>query len=152
MQSEKRPRGRPKKTEGLIKFWHFVRAGMLMSAFDEARESGEKHSAAVTQAGEDVRQRHPEMPVSETEVRRTLAMYRPRTSRTILRFQRSILDDEKLVRLRSMLMQVAKAKGAKNLSVPPPSIKNLSKNLKAFTFGYFERPLYPRHNRKIPND
>src|SRR5271169_6805728 len=115
MQTEKRQRGRPKKAKGTINFWHFVRAGMVMSAFDDARESGEKHSAAVTQAVDDVRQSHPGMPVSETEVRRSLATYRPRNSRTTLRFKRLIFDEEKLARRRLMLEQVAKVEGEKNL-------------------------------------
>jgi hypothetical protein len=150
MKAKTRPPGRPKNRDGTITLWRFARAGMVMSAFDEARESGEKYSAAVTQAVDDVRQRHPKMPVSESEVRRTLAIYRPKNSRTVLRFNRSAFDDEKLARLRLMLEQVPTVQGEKNLPVPPPSIKDLPKNLAAVTFGYFERPLYPRHNRKIP--
>jgi hypothetical protein len=152
MKTRKRLPGRPKKQMGELVFWRFVRAGSIMCAFDEAREGGDKHSAAITHAVEYVRQHHPEMPVSETEVKRTLATYRPINSRTTLRFKRSIVDDEKLATLRCVLEQVAKVRSERNLSAPPPSIKNLPTNLKAVTFGYFERPLYPRHNRKIPKE
>jgi hypothetical protein len=152
MKTRKRPRGRPKKKMGEQVFWRFVRAGSIMCAFDEAREGGEKHSAAITHAVQYVRQHHPEMPVSETELKRILATYRPVDSQTILKFKRSIVDDKKLARLRCMLEQVAKVQSETNLSAPQPSIKNLPKSLRAIEFGYFERPLYPRHNRKIPNN
>jgi hypothetical protein len=151
-KAKKKLPGRPKKNPGELEFWRFVRAGLIMCAFDEAREGGDKHSAAITHAVEDVRQHHPEMPVSETEVKRTLATYRPINSRTTLRFKRSILDNEKRARLCCMLEQAAKVRSEKNLSAPPPAIKTLPKSLTAIKFGYFERPLYPRHNRKIPNN
>jgi hypothetical protein len=152
MKAKKKLRGRPKKKLGELEFSCFVRAGLIMCAFDEAREGGDKHSAAITHAVEYTRQHHPEMPVSETEVKRTLATYRPKHSRTILQFKRSKCDDEKLARLRNMLEQVANVHAKINLPAPPPSIKKLPTNLKAVTFGYFERPLYPRHNRKIPKE
>jgi hypothetical protein len=150
MQPKKKLRGRPKKKLGELEFWRFVRAGLVMCAFDEARESGHKHSSAITHAVEYVRQHHPEMPISETGVKRTLATYRPVVGRTILQFNRSIFDDEKLARLRCMLEQVAKVQSEKNLSAPQTSIKNLPTSLAAIKFGRFERPLYPRHNRKLP--
>ena len=123
-----------------------------MSAFDEARASGEKHSVAVTEAVKRIRQRHPEMPISESEARRTLATYRPMNSRIILRFQRSILVDAKLARLRCMLEKVDEMQRDKGLSVASPSSQILLKSRTAYVFGYKQRPLYPRHNRKIPND
>jgi hypothetical protein len=138
MTTTKRLPGRPKKKVGELESWRFVRAGLLMCAYDEARGSGHKHCAAVTHAVEYVREHHPEMPVSETEVRRTLATYRPINSRTILRFKRLMFGDEKRARLRLMLEQVAKVRGGKNLPMPPPSIKNLRNNLNAVTFGYFK--------------
>jgi hypothetical protein len=152
MKAKKKLRGRPKKKLGELESWRFVRVGLVMSAFDEARENGYKHSAAITHAVEYVRQHHPEMPISETEVRRTLATYRPINGRTTLRFKRLIVDDEKLARLRCLLEQVTKAQSERNLSAPPPSIKNLPESLTAIKFGYFERPLYPRHNRKISHN
>ena len=149
MRAEKRPRGRPKK-EDTIKFWRFCRAGMVMSAYDEARASGEKHSVAVTQAVDYVSHRCSEMPISETEVKRTLAIFRPRGSQTILQFKRVTLDEEKVARLRFMLEQLPSVHDEKGQSVPSRSIQNLLKIRTAYTFGYAERPIYPRHNRKIP--
>jgi hypothetical protein len=151
MKTEKRPRGRPKKKEGTIDSSHFFRAGMIISAYDEARTSGQKHSAAVTHAVDYVRQHCPKMPVSETEVKRTLATFRPRESQTTLRFKSLTLDDEKVARLRGMLEQVPIMRDKDGQLVPPPSIQNLLHSRTAYTFGYAERPVYPRHNRKIPN-
>jgi predicted 3-demethylubiquinone-9 3-methyltransferase (glyoxalase superfamily) len=67
MKTAKTPRRRPEKKKGTVVFSRFTRAGMLMCAYDEARESGQKHSAAVAQAVDDVGQRYPEMPISETK-------------------------------------------------------------------------------------
>ena len=90
------------------------------------------------------------MPISETEVKRTLATYRPKDSRTILQFKRSRCDDEKLARLQGMLEQVANVQAEINSPAPPPSIKNLPRNLKTVTFGYVEHPSIPAttENRK----
>jgi hypothetical protein len=151
MKSEKRPRGRPKKNEGTIEFRHFVRAGMIMSGYVKARESGQKHSAAVTQTVDHVRQSCSEMCISETEVRRTLAIYQPRNSQIVFQFRRVTLDDAELVRLRSVIEQAATdLRGKKGLWKPLPSIEDLPKSRTAYTFGYAERSLYPRHNRKSP--
>jgi hypothetical protein len=44
-----------------------MRAVIVMSLYDEARKNGQKHSAAVTQTVELVKQRDPAMRISETE-------------------------------------------------------------------------------------
>jgi hypothetical protein len=60
------------------------------------------------------------------------------------------LDDEKVARLRGMLEQVPPMHDENGQLLPSPSIQNLLKSRTAYTFGYAERPVYPRHNRKIP--
>jgi hypothetical protein len=147
MENAKKGRGRPQREEGREEFWRFVRAGLIISAYDEARESSEKHSAAITQAVEYIKQHQPEMPVSETVVKRTLATFRSRDSRTTLRFRRYTVGKKKLARLRSILEQAHDMQRQMGLSVPPPSIP---KSLTAYMFGYARRPRYSRHNRKIP--
>jgi hypothetical protein len=147
MKTAKRPRGRPRKAEGREEFWRFVRTGIIISEYDEARKSGQKHSVAVNQAVEYLKQHQPEMPVSETVVKRTLATFRSRNSQTTLRFKRSIVGKKKLARLRSMLEQAHDTQRQMGLSVPPPAIP---KNLTAYKFGYAKRPHYFRHNRKNP--
>jgi hypothetical protein len=83
----KKKMGRPRKKEGVISFWHFQRAGIAMSSYDEERMNGQKHSAAVVQALGLIKQRHPMMRISETEVKRILAAWRPRGPHIILRFE-----------------------------------------------------------------
>jgi hypothetical protein len=150
MKTQKRPPGRPKKKEGTRECWRFFRDGMAMSAYDEARESGQKHSAAITQSVDHVRKRCPKMPMSETGVRRALATYRPRGSQTILQFKRVTLNNEQLTRRRWITEQLASVEGRKGLRVPLPSIDDLPKRPTVYMFGYAERPVYPRHNRQIP--
>jgi hypothetical protein len=133
----------------MIASWRFFRAGMMMAVYDEARASGQKHSAAVNQTVDYIRRRYSEMPISETEVKRTLVTFRPKGSQTILRFKRVTLDDEKVARLRGMLAQVPPMHDENGQLRPSPSIQNFLKSRTAYTFGYAERPLYPRHNRKI---
>jgi len=91
---EKTQRGRPRKKEGSIESWQFARAAIVMCAYDEARENGQKHSVAVRCAVDSLRQCSLEMPISETEVKRILSTFRPRRSGIILRFERSILSEE----------------------------------------------------------
>ena len=76
----KKKLGRPRKKEGVISFWNFQRAGIVMSLYDEARKSGQKHIAAIAQTVELIKQRDPVMRISETEVKRILATWRPRKS------------------------------------------------------------------------
>jgi hypothetical protein len=92
------------------------------------------------------------MPVSETVVKRTLATFRSRNNETTLQFQSSTLDEDRLARLHSMLEQIPEMQGENGQLVQSLSIQNLTKSLIAYRFGYAERPLYPRHNRKIPKD
>jgi hypothetical protein len=148
MKTAKRPRGRPKKEEGNVEFWRFVRAGMIVYAYNEARKRKQKHSAAVTEAVAYIRQHQPEMPVSETVVKRALATFRSRDSQTSLRFKRTTMGKRKLARLRLMLKQAHDRQG--EIGLPVPSIQNLPKSLTAYKFGYAKRPRYSRHNRKIP--
>jgi hypothetical protein len=145
MKTAKRPRGRPKKEEGREESWRFVRAGIIISAYDEARKSKQKHSAAVTQAVDYLKQHQPEMPVSETVVKRTLATFRSRDSRTTLRFKRYTVGKKKVARLRSILEQAHDMQRQMGLSVPPPTIPT---SLTAYKFGYSKRPHYHRYNRK----
>jgi hypothetical protein len=153
MQTGKRRPGRPRKKEGTLEHRQFVRAGIVMSAYDEARQSDQKHSVAVRQTVEFVKQNYPEVRISETAVRRILAEWRPRNSGTILRFERSIMTEEEVKKYRSVREQAAIFQQEKGLKVPVPSdINNPSKTVTKFVFGFGERPNYPRFNRKITKD
>jgi hypothetical protein len=149
MENPKKARGRPKKEEGREEFWRFVRAGMIVYAYNEARKRKQKHSAAVREAVAYIRQHRPEMPVSETLVKRTLATFRSRSDPITLRFQRSTVGKKKLARLQSVLKLAHHLQREMGLPVPL-SIQNLPKSLTAYKFGFAKRPRYSRHNRKNP--
>ncbi len=147
---KKRKRGRPRKKEDTIQPWQFARAALAMCAYDEARAKGEKHSVAVAQATYFVKKRHPEMRISETEVKRILATWRPRNVGTILRFERSVLTEEKIKKFRWIREQLATLQGKRGLILPVPPNYDQGPSFAAFTIRFAERPNYPRHNRKIP--
>ena len=66
----KKSMGRPRQKEGLFSFRDFDRANIAMSLYHEARKNGQKHSVAVAQTVESIKQRYPIMRISETEVKR----------------------------------------------------------------------------------
>lgn len=149
---EKKKRGRPRKARDTIQFWQFARAARVMSAYDEARGRGEKHSAAVQYAVDFVKQRSPKMRISRTEVKRILATWRPRGSQTILRFEHSSMSEEDIKRRRWILEQVAVLQEKKGLPLPTPPNCDPARNVAVIKLRFAERPNYPRHNRKNPKE
>lgn len=75
-------RGRPRN--GKKPVWILERVILAVYAYGEARKLGEKHSVAVTEAVKYIRATAPAMRVSETEVKRIMAAWRPRGSPTCL--------------------------------------------------------------------
>ena len=96
--SQQPKRGRPRQKPGNLKYKDFVRAGIVIGTYDELRQCDQKHSVAVREVAEIVRLRHPGMRISETGVRRILAAFRPKISRTVLRFERSALTEEEIAK------------------------------------------------------
>ena len=154
MQTGKRRPGRPRKEEGTLEYKQFVRAGIVNSAYDEARQTDQKHSVAVRQVVEFVKQNYPKLRISETAVRRILAEWRPRNSGTILRVERSILTEAEVKKYRSVLDQAAAFQHQNGQKVPmlPDINNNPTKTVTKFVFGFGERPNYPRFNRKPTKD
>jgi hypothetical protein len=146
----KKKMGRPRKKEGVISFWHFQRAGIVMSLYDEAQKNGQKHSAAVAQTVELIKQRDPVMRISETEVKRILAAWRPRGSYIILRLECSTLSEEELAKRYSIESQKPAMSLKKGSKLPAPSEVIHPKSVTTYKMSFGERPNYPRHNRKIP--
>ena len=148
MKTEKKKRGRPRKQGGKLKFKDFVRAEIVMCAYDEVRKSDQKHSGAVKEAVAFGKRLHPEMSISETGLRRDLAAFRPRTNRSTLIAERSPMTEGDVARLRGMLEQVppdqrgqgAKADLASEMQRPMPRTK--------YMLRFAERPTYPRYNRR----
>lgn len=135
-----------------MEFWQFARAGIAMSAYDEAREKGEKHSDAIRQAVDAVRRRNPGMPISETEVKRSLSAFRPRGSGTILRFERSTLSEEDMKSHQWLREQLAMLKKEKGITLPQLPVCDETRHPEKLTVRFSIRPNYPRHNRKAPKN
>src|ERR1700756_4508244 len=93
MGNQRKKRGRPLKN-GLTKPEFFARSIMILRGYQEARGRGEKHSAAVREAVAFVRQLDPEMPISETEVKRVLADLQPRDNPVAMKVGCAVLNDE----------------------------------------------------------
>ena len=122
-----------------------------MSAHDEARVSGQKHSVAVLQAVESIKRLYPTMPISSTVVKRVLAEFRPKDGGTILCFERTSLSAETAEKLRWLKAQVAILEGKKYQRLPRASSDGSTKIPTTFKIRFVNRPTYPRHNRKITN-
>jgi hypothetical protein len=117
----KKKLGRPRKTQGEISTDDFMRAGTVMSLYDQARQNGQKHSAAVRQSVELIKQRHPMMRISETELKRILVAWRPRGSHTILRFEYSTISGEELAKRSGIEAHPAAVSQDRWLKLPAPS-------------------------------
>jgi hypothetical protein len=90
------------------------------------------------------------MRISETGVRRILAAYRPRTSQTILRFDRRTMTDAERVRYR-LIREQAAAHEEQGSKVTLPADIRSPKPVMKYMIRFAERPNYPRYNRKDPN-
>jgi hypothetical protein len=75
--------GRPKKN-GQKPMSVLERVMLVIHAYNLARDAGEKHIVAVLEAVNYVRDTAPAMRISETEVKRILAMWRPKGKATCL--------------------------------------------------------------------
>lgn len=148
MESERKGKGRPPKN-GVTEPWRFGRALKVVHAYRKARAGGEKHSAAVREAVEFVRQHDPKMPISETEVKRILAEFLPKDGPAALVVEYATLEGEEAAKLRSLHEQRLANAGIKITG--GLSDQNRRKPLKRFKFRFGERPHYPRHNASSTN-
>jgi len=142
-------RGRPKK-HGAKQDWTLLRDSIALSGYDEARQRGEKHIVAISEAVSAVRKCDPQMPVSETEVRRILAHWRP--SRTnantllpepsrILEVRPAELDTraaQDFWRIQAVLMGMPLEAATKPIKIRVISVRHGPK------------PRYPRINSREP--
>jgi hypothetical protein len=144
--------GRPRKKKGVTPFMNFQRIGLVMHWYDEERTNGQKHSAAVAQTVELIKQNHPMMRISQAEVKRILAALRPRGSHTILRFEGSTVRGEELAKHYRIEAQPAAVFQNKGSKLPAPADDILPKSVTIYRTYCSERPNYPRHNRKPPKE
>jgi len=82
--------GRP-PTNGKQPAWMFYRMMFALYAYNEARAST-KHSSAISEAICFVRSQFPEVPISETEVKRVIAQLQPRGSLSPTVFRNRTMD------------------------------------------------------------
>ena len=148
----KKKLGRPRKKEGVTSFMNFERAGMVMTFYDKGRENGQKHSAAVAQTVELIKQSNPMFRISESEVKRILAVWCPRGSHIILRIECSMLSKEEIAKQYRKDAQLADMSQKNGSKLPAPSDVILPKSIAKFKIYFSERPNYPRHNRKPPKE
>src|SRR5271170_1476224 len=90
---DKKRSGRPRKNPEVLAAWRFARSAMALAQYNESRKRGMKHSSAIGDAVAFVRQRCPELPISESEVRRALATFQPRNGRWVFIFNKTTLSD-----------------------------------------------------------
>lgn len=118
-------RGRPRKN-GRQPLWMFGRAARILYVYNEARKSGIKHSCAVRETVAALKNENPDMPISETEVKRVLAKFQPRGARIVFRVTKGPA-------------QPLPAYVAESRRLPPGIMMKT-----VFTFGLGPRPEYPR--------
>ena len=120
--------GRRRKN-GFQPIWVLHRETLALFAYERAREAGEKHSVAVREAVEYIRQMAPRMCISETEVRRIVAYWRPKRSTRCLQVREPSLS-------------------GKVLTVPVlrNGVVSFIKCKVLFTASHGPRPIYPRAN------
>ena len=143
----RRKRGRPRKKKGIVSLRQFARAGIVISAYDDARRNGEKHSAAVGAAVEFVKKNYPKMRMSETGAKRILAKYRPMGEKMVLCFDATEASTEQLARMRAIQLRITSSR-----KLDPPSVSQIHPTKKVYTIRLAERPHYPRHNAKPIGD
>jgi hypothetical protein len=142
-------RGRPPK-HGKIPGWMFGRALRVLDAYDAARISM-KHSAAVTAATDSIRKAFPEMPISETTVRRILAEFRGKDAHTVIKVSKT--PDEEIRRTRERAREL---EDAANSPECPEDAKRILMEFAAslattkvgIRMGVGPRPEYPRSNAR----
>jgi hypothetical protein len=137
-----RRRGRPAKN-GVKDLWFLLRALTVLHWYREARARGEKHSVAIREAVDLVRQFHPGMPMSETEAKRILAEFQPKGAPVILVSEYSVVDGEEARSIRRKLSFrgfLPEKPGESTHTEEDP------RPLKKFTLRFADPPNYPRHN------
>ncbi len=93
-----RKAGRPRKN-GLQPVWVLQRVTLALFAYERAREAGEKHCVAVSEAVKYIRKIAPTMRISETEVRRIVAYWRPRGATKCLLVREPRLEENTILAL-----------------------------------------------------
>jgi hypothetical protein len=142
-------RGRPCK-HGKKPGWMLYRGLRVLQAYDAARISM-KHSAAVTAATDSIRKAFPEMPISETTVRRILAEFRGKDAHTVIKVSKT--PDEEIRRTREVSRKFEDAANSPEYSEDGKEIlrtvaASLATTKVGIRMGVGPRPEYPRSNAR----
>jgi hypothetical protein len=105
---------------------------LVLNAYNEARSLGLKHSAAVSEAVAVVKNRLPDVQISQTEVKRILAEYQPSGALTVLTTKKND------VATRPLPPEVCRQMG----------IPEGSRMRSILAFGFGPKPQYPRVNSR----
>lgn len=122
-------RGRPRKN-GAKPGWTFHRSMWAIAGYNQSRAAGEKHETALKAAVEFVKQICPEMPISVTEVKRSLAEFQPTDA--CVSYTISELPAEEVQRAAAIYSQLGM----------PGNIR------RGWSFGFSERPKFERINAR----
>jgi hypothetical protein len=125
--------GRPRKN-GLQPIWVLHRETLALFAYERARKAGEKHCVAVSEAVKYIRQTAPRMRISETEVKRIVAYWRPKGS--------------------TRCLQVSEPGSSGNFASVPTLRNGVVSFIKCrvlLTASHGPRPIYPRANAASKN-
>jgi hypothetical protein len=147
MEMPRKRRGQPRKDKDTIEPWQFWRAAIVMWAYDEARMRGEKHSAAIREAVNLFKEHYPDWRISDTEVKRILARFRPSGSQFILRFERKVLTEDG-IKERNWLRERLAGRAQEGQTLQAPPSRTPGQESSVFAIRIAERPNYPRHNCK----
>ncbi len=129
-------RGRP-RMNGLQPAWMLGRMIIVLQAFNEARENGDKYETAITAAIQAVKAQHPEMRIGPRRVKEILAAWQPKDSDRALRvtkYRDAELESPEMQRSLEIL---------RSLGFPA------GKKVTAYRIGVGPRPEYPRINSRL---
>jgi hypothetical protein len=136
-------RGRPLKNRAKDS-WELARTVIVIDAFHTARKQGQKHTSAIQDTVDFVRQHYPDVPISPTGVRRILAELQPANSEMTLIVESSTPSDDDVARRLRLREQIPGFGG--NSSATNSSDR---RSKKTFKLRFGKRPHYSRHNAKV---
>jgi len=140
-------RGRPNKN-GVKPGWMLLRSVMVLHAYDQAMNKGQKRSAAIAEAISTVRSLVPEMRISETGVKRVLAEFRSKDSERGWIIKEGIARGRRANSLFKTLEWVANESCGKWVVPSFSHIKSEPRRLRTFRIDVGPQPRYPRYNAR----
>jgi len=146
-------RGRPRKN-GVQSGWMLGPTVLVLEAYDRSRRAGEKHITAIAEAVSAVRRQRPAVPISGTEVHRTLAKWRSKKLRGNQFLQTMLPEPERVLEGTAAEPYIQAhnevTKCWAELKGPPPGPEVSAKKVQVVSVKFGPDPNYPRTNSKRP--